>query len=148
MYFKLKDGCGSHAETGADGRLIVYKAGDVIESDNDLAKMFPNKFIRMGDLVVNPAPVKTDVQRAAEEGFKDVMPPPEEPLEEPLEEDGNPLGRDVTKRFPLAEEEDFLVFARGGAFSVVEADDPTTLLHEKPLKRKDVVDFIEMYLET
>lgn len=65
--------------------------------------------------------------------------------EEPEEE--NPLGRDVTKRFPKAVEEDFLVFADGGAFSVVEADEPTEGLNDKPLKRKDVDPFIRKYLE-
>ena len=46
MYFKLKPKVGNHAERGENGRPIVYKSGDVVESDQDLVKLFPNKFGR------------------------------------------------------------------------------------------------------
>lgn len=145
MLFKMKSGVGSHAEPGPDGRVVIHKAGDnaIIESDRDLVTMFPNKFERVDE--INPAkPEKSDVQKAAEEGFKGVMPPADPPAEQEEEE---PLGRDVTHRFPLAEEEDFKVFAKGGAFFVVEADDPDVPLNDKPLKRKDVEQFVEQNLE-
>jgi len=148
MKFRLLPKVGNHAETGEDGSPCVYKPGDIVESDRDLVDAFPGKFERVVDGVedthANPfkptTKEKTAVQKAAEEGAKDVgAPDPEDP---------NPLGREVTKRFPTALDEDFLVFADGGAFSVAEADEPTVPLNDKPLKRKDVGSFIRKYLET
>lgn len=149
MKFRLLPKAGDHAEAGAGGVALAYRAGDIVESDRDLMEAFPNKFERV-DVAEEPASPstpfkpsaeeKTAVQKAAEEGAKDVS-PPEDPK-------SNPLGRDVTKRFPKALEEEFLVFADGGAFSVSEADEPAEALNNKPLKRKDVDSFIREYLET
>jgi hypothetical protein len=139
MYFKLKPKVGSHAETGQDGKVIHYRPedGHVFETDRDLVAMFPNKFER--------------VHVPGDEGAEDEASPPKPKKEsKPKKDDApppKPLGRDVTKRFPKAAEEDFKVFSDGGAFFVAEADEPTVALNEKPLKKKDVIPFIKEYLE-
>ena len=56
MIFKLKKGVGKHTQNNADGIPIVYKAGDVIESDSDLARNFANKFERIDVPTDSPAP--------------------------------------------------------------------------------------------
>ena len=53
----------------------------------------------------------------------------------------------MTERFPRAEEEDFKVFQKGGAFYVTEADDDEVALHDKPLKKAQVEPFVEQYLK-
>lgn len=147
MKFRLKPNTGSHAGPGEGGKFKTYKPGDTVESEQDLCKVFPNKFERIPDEAPSSFSPSTEeqkaaVSKAAKKGAKGVAPPETE------EPEPNPLGRDVTKRFPTAQEEDFQVFADGGAFSVVEADDPTEALNDKPLKRKDVEPFIRQYLET
>ena len=169
MYFKLLPKAGNHSE-GKGKNMVIYEAGQVFESDCDLAAMFPNKFVEVEGLeavghaqaAAAPEEAKTDVQKAAEEGAKDLKPPadPETSQEEPPKETppapeapaapapaGEPLGRNVTKRFQRAVEEDLQVFANGNEFFVVEADDPGRALNDKPLKRKDVLAFIEDYLK-
>ena len=147
MKFRLLPKAGTHSETGDKGQLRIYKAGDIVESAQDLVMMFPNKFQLVEDEEVqtpsfNPSKEqKAAVAEAAKKGGVEVSAPEEE-------EDSNPLGRNVTKRFPLAKEQDFLVFSEGGAFHVTEADDPKDPLNDKPLKRKDVEGFIEQYLRT
>jgi len=123
MYFRLLPKVGGHAFVDPSGKTVFLKAseGVVIESEVDLFKLFPNKFER--------------VEAPAGPASAPVGPSPV-----------SPLGRDVTQRFPLAVEHGFKVFADGGAFVVVEADDPGVVLHEKPLKRKDVGSFITGYI--
>ena len=41
QYYKIKIGCGKHRQDG-----VNYKSGDLIPSVVDLAKIFPNKFIK------------------------------------------------------------------------------------------------------
>ena len=58
MLFRLKPGVGSHVE-GRGQNLRKFKAGDLVESDRELDKKYPNKFERLPDIrpVVAPAPV-------------------------------------------------------------------------------------------
>ena len=58
------------------------------------------------------------------------------------------LGRNVTFRFPGAKEQDFLVFADGGAFYVTDKDAPDKALHPKPLHKNEVEPFMKEYLAT
>lgn len=124
------------AEKGAGDLLPTLKAGDRVVVD---ANEEPGTVVQ----VFKNGKIKVEFGDGSKETF------PSEEVSLSLEdEDPNPLGRDVTKRFPKAVEEDFLVFADGGAFSVVEVDEPTEALNNKPLKRKDVDAFIQKYLET
>ena len=45
--FKMLSKTGEHTERDTNGVEHVYKAGDTLESDRDLVKRFPNKFIRL-----------------------------------------------------------------------------------------------------
>ena len=47
MLFKLRQKVGSHVERDKDGKPRIYEAGDVIESDQDLVKLFVGKFDRV-----------------------------------------------------------------------------------------------------
>ena len=57
MKFKLKEGAGDHATREIvkhEGKpdteeVVVYKPGDIIESDVDLVKQHPNKFVKVGE---------------------------------------------------------------------------------------------------
>ncbi len=142
MKFKLKPKVGSHSEVDDKGKLITYRPedGHIFETELDLVTMFPNKFERVtvvpeeDEAPASKPKAKSSVDKATEKGAEGVADP------------ANPLGRDVTKRFALARKEDFLVFADGGAFHVVEADEPTKALNDKPLHKKQVTPFIKQYL--
>ena len=47
MLFKLKPKVGSHVEKDKDGVPRIYEAGDVVESDQNLVKLFVGKFDRV-----------------------------------------------------------------------------------------------------
>jgi len=153
MFFRLKEKVGNHAETDPKtGLPIVYKPGDVIESDTDLAKNWPDKFdrVKVGPSEDTPDEDEADIQAAAEEGAKDVTPPDEDEDEDfdDEEEEKVPLGKDVTEKFPRAEEEELKVFyKKGKGFFVTETEDPFTALNEKKLKKAQVEDFIDEYLD-
>ena len=153
MYFKLLPKVGSHVEKDKDGNAVTYhsKDGRIIDTEMDLVKRFPNKFERVE---VNPtaksspkdeaAPV---VEEAAPVVVEDEVAQVEEKSKSKSKSKTHPLGRDVTKRFPKADKNDFKVFSQGGAFSVVEADEDTVPLNEKPLHKKGVDDFITEFLK-
>lgn len=138
MYFKLRPGAGNHTEKDENGKEITYESKDetVIESDKDLCAMFVNKFDKVDIETVSSIKKKTAKKKTTKK-----------PAKKEPEEVINPLGRDVTEQFPKAEEEDLKVFQTGDAFSVVETDEPDKPVHDKPLKKKDVIPFIDKYLE-
>lgn len=45
--YKLLAKRGGHVERTDDDEVVTYKAGDVVESKRNLAKLFPNKFKRV-----------------------------------------------------------------------------------------------------
>jgi len=167
MRFKLKSKVGNHTETDPKtGNLVIYTPGDVVESESDLVARFPDKFERVTvgnekaavvQSTETPEAEKTPVQKAAEEGAKDIQPeePAEELKEEPKEESKkkvlkkkNPLGKDVTEKFPSAEEQELKVFyKKGKGYSITEAGDTSIALNEKPLKKSQIAKFVEEYLE-
>jgi hypothetical protein len=131
MKFKLL--AGQHQHT--DGR--VYKAGEVLVSDDDLAKIHgKERFER-----VAPAPRAADLEEPDVQKVpagSDAPAPPPKPPEEP-----NPLGTDITTDFPTAEEADLRVFKRNRIYSVARAANPAEAVNEEPLtNREKVVDFI------
>jgi len=160
MFFKMKKRTGNHSQDG-----VIYVSGDVVESEKNLCEMFPGKFERIDvPFEIFKRPEKSDVQKAAEEGAKDIKPKKkskpkpvsdeevlaiaDEPDEEEDEEDKEPLGKDVTKNYKRAGEEDLKVFYKKfkGRW-VTEAEDPFTALNKKPLKKDQVVPFIEKWLK-
>jgi len=166
-YYKLLPKRGNHnqGETDKAGNPIIYKPGDVIETDMDLVKMFPNKFVEVnvgGDNIL-PTVDKSEIQRAAERGAKDLKPAEpdeveedeeeieEEEVEEEEETKSNPVpdGAKLSKSFPEAEEQDLKIFyKRGEGYWVTEADDPKhNAINNKPIKKKvEVMAFVNEYL--
>lgn len=60
MKFLLKDRCGNHAE-GRGKDMRTYVAGDIVESELDLAAHFPDKFERLADDdVENDSPTENE----------------------------------------------------------------------------------------
>jgi len=47
MLFKLVPKAGAHRERNMQGQMVEYVAGEVVETDSNLAKRFPGKFIRI-----------------------------------------------------------------------------------------------------
>ncbi|MHA1170342.1 MAG: hypothetical protein ACTSRU_21145 [Candidatus Hodarchaeales archaeon] len=136
----MKKNVGNHTQRDKAGELVTItsKGGEIIELDNDqgdLCKMFPGKFeeVKIPGTKSNqedeekPRPKKKVVRRKK----KSVS-----------------LGRDGTSKFSIAEEQDFKVFYKAGkGWFVTEADDPFVALNKKPLKKDEVEEFIEEYLE-
>ena len=151
MYFKLKRKAGNHSQKDKNGKAVVYvaKDGNVIESENDLIKMFPGKF-ELVEVVTAPVEVvksaenkKSDVQKIVEKVAKDISAPVKKE-----EKKAEPIGKDVTEKHPLAEEQDFKVFyVKGKGYFVTEADDDSVALNKKGIKKEKVEAFIKKYLE-
>jgi len=116
-----------------DGR--VYSAGDVIETDDPLDKTFVNKFVHVTD-VPDPS-VEVGVVGVAVEVESDqplttvtVDTTPEVVTVEepkPKQKPRDLRGRNVTKRFPVAMEQDFLVFKKKELFYVYDVSTETLI---------------------
>jgi hypothetical protein len=126
--YQLLPNAGMHGEpiNGAKKKFKLYKPGEVVSSERDLVKLFPNKFVALPDVA---APTD-DVVEVSE----DTAPT------------SKPLGKDVTEKFDDAVENDLLVFYKSQKYYVTEKDDVADVLNEKPLKKSEVVPFIENYL--
>ena len=151
MYFKLKKGTGNHTQRNKKGELVTYTSagGEVIESDIDLTKKYPEKFEKVEIPGIEVS--KKEVEEAAKKGAEGIADPnkeDEDNFDEDEEDEREPLGKDVTSKFPIAKEQDFKVFyKKGKGFFVTEADDEFTALNKKGLKKVDVESFIEEQLE-
>lgn len=117
MLFRLKPKCGPHVQGGKQ-----YEPGDVVESEGDLAAVFPGKFEKVGDSVPTPQPPSA-------------VPFP-----------GGENATDVTDEFAAAEGTDFRVFRLGegkkSRFAVCSGGHGIPL-NDEPLLRKEVDPFIE-----
>jgi len=133
----------THVENG-----MQYVSGDVIESTHDLDVMFLNKFERVMDAATKPVMgvelAKVSIKKVP---VKKVEPEPEPELEKASEAENKPAiaGKDVTAKFKVAVDEDFLVYKNGAAansYFVYDAD-TNECLNDKGLKRALVVKFIK-----
>jgi hypothetical protein len=137
--YKVK--AGSHQEGGK-----IYKAGDVVQSYNDLDHMFPGKFEVLGDRVHSsaPAPVISTGGNVARNSAPQARPveaeeEPEEANPPPLAAKAKPTGRDVTKHFPKAVEEDFRVYKTpAGNYNVYDADNLAKPCNPRPISKAEV----------
>jgi len=135
--FKLLPKVGNHTQRDKAGELVTITAegGEIIETEDDLCKMFPGKFEE----------VKIPESQAKKEKTEDTKSKPKKKI---VKKKKKSLGRDVTEKFEVAEEEDFKVFyATGRGYFVAEAEDPTTSLNEKGLKKASVEKYIKKYLK-
>lgn len=122
MLFRLKPNVGTHVE-GRGASIVTYRAGDVVESDKDLAAKFPHKFERVAE--INPVFAPQAQGEAAA-----VVPEtaPDKPVSKPKGKPGRPKGQDVTAQFSGAAEKDFKIVLRDGLYVVYDADRPTVVL--------------------
>lgn len=106
---------GKHVERGPNGKLVVWKKGEVIKTASDLCKRFPEKFEKL-----HPADAKSAAEKlyeAREEAKKklkelaeaELPPEPEDDgvsQEEGAEEEEKPdLGTDVTAKFQMVHDD-------------------------------------------
>ena len=151
---KFKVLAGSHTDINGQ----VHKKGEVFESAVDLTEVFLNKFTKVNQDVPVKAPVEKVVRTSPPLSESQPTPTPVEPAEQkeapteappevPPAEPAVDKGQDVTRRFPLALEEDFLVFRREKRYHVYDKDQPDTVLNESPLRRTGVEPFISKILE-
>ena len=151
--YKLKGGQHNHS----DGK--TYKKGDLVESEADLTKIFTNKFEKVYETeeeaspgvsfpAVKVAQAKSKVTvvdlpvDSKEEEEKEL-----EEVEEKIEEKPEKRGKEVTKNFSEAVEQDLKVFKKGRQYFVYDMD-PAVPLNEKGLNKGQVKKFITDYLET
>jgi hypothetical protein len=128
---------GTHSGAGEHQVAPNYQEGDVIESDLDLIKMFPNKFEKADKPTTTKGKkVKKEEEVPAEES--------EEPEEEIVEEGpGTEFGAEVSDHFQSVEK-GLRVFRNENGYTVVDADDPTAALHAHPFRnQKEVRKFVE-----
>lgn len=139
-YFRIMKGCGAHRVGSRD-----YKAGEVVASEADLAKIFSFKFEEV-EMIQGVATVSAKKPQVP-------LPPgnvPEQPTaSSPSEE--VPMGKDVTEKFKVAQEQSFKVYAGQGGLNVYDEEDLKDgiqrPLNKEPLTRKGVNSFVEQYLK-
>ena len=142
MLFKVL--AGRHVQDG-----ITYSKGDVVETNMNLVEMFSDlKFKRefeleSKDVKKTPAqpPKKKKVVKEKDEDTTDDV--DDEDEEDEDDEEIEPLGDDLTVRFSVATANGFLVFKKNNKFMVAAEGKPDEALNKKPLKRSEVVKFIE-----
>ena len=141
MLFRLKEKSAPHRD--ANGK--VYEAGDTIESDDDLAAMWPTKLDlvsgspEQGNIPTPPSIPQPKVKKGGAES-KAASP---KPVKDEVEEEGE-YGKDVTSNFSGAKEKGFKVFTKANWFTVVDANDGERM-NEKKLHKDGVVSFLEKY---
>jgi hypothetical protein len=132
---------GTHREHG-----VIYKSGEIFESYSDLTKMFPGRFeVIDGKALVAPEPMTkalvrpvkgrnqaaVDLDVTADAELDDNNPPPLAPAK--------PEGKDVTKHFPKAVEEDFRVYKlQDGSYNVFDADDLSRPVNDEKLTKPEI----------
>lgn len=148
--YKLKGGQHNHS----DGK--TYKKGDLVESEANLAEIFTNKFERIYETEEAPS-VGTSfpsVKVSSAKSKVTIVDLPadskEEDEEEFKEEDEEKeivdRGKEVTKNFPVAVDQDLKVFKKGRLYFVYDMD-PAVPITEEGLTKAKVKKFIEDYLE-
>lgn len=129
--------------TNIDGR--TYSKDETVETHLPLDKMFVNAFERV-DAGQAPAPVQSPAPAPM------TTPAPARraranPSATSATSATRPKGKDVTADFPLAVEQDFLVFKTGRELFVYDSDDLTRPLNEKGItKQSEVAKFIRQAL--
>lgn len=145
-------------ETGETDVSHRYNKGDIVESDIELDKKFVNKFERLpnNETAPTPAPLptaaadppsvgpganrKTKNTPGKDAGFEAEQQQKGQTAE--TKDEPESLGVDVTDDFPKAGEADLKVFQDGTDYYVTEPQTPDKPMNKEPLKRKDVVAFV------
>lgn len=139
---------------------------------NPLDQMFPCKFRRLesaaevaavvgrlvggpGPAIANPVTTPANLHQPhgaglpAQEGVVTGVvaqnPAPSAPVAAPTPT--TPEGKDMTSKFPVAEEQDFKVYRNGGLYFVYDADDLSAPVNEKGVAKAKVAEVIKTALE-
>lgn len=160
---------GEHSEWCAElNASVTYRAfregdkdrNDVLESDRDLMKVFPNKFERYYEKEQDSIEVdqtkfidpdinlaNQQSRKAAEEAAKqgETDKTPSKAPAAPKSSDPTEFGSEVTTDFEDAVENGLRVFKKGNYFTVVEADDPTKAVSPEKLTKSKVAGWIAEY---
>ena len=136
MFFKVKKGI--HKEDD-----VVYKQGEVVESNLNLDVVFRNKFEKLPDNTPTAKTAQSPELPKPEED-KGVAPTKAAPEssddlddtkiddgdgvedlddDEPVVIDTKKYGAEVTKKYPKAEEKRVRIFKKGTSYNVFDADD-------------------------
>lgn len=142
---------GEHRDKGPDGKEVVYLAGDVVESEHELDKLFVGKFVK--NPTEEPKPKKgtrraVDLEEDEDQPTQDKAEDAEDDAEEETEEEHHDEKepKDVTERFDLAVKNDLKVFFAGKAEGYT-VKDGKSVLNKKPLKTKAKVEkFLKEHL--
>jgi hypothetical protein len=125
----------------------LYKKGDVIETDLDLLSLFENKFQRVHEQPTVPVKSETPVTPVTVEKVADGNVISHTNPVEKTEPEVN-RGVDVTKNFPKAVDEDFLIFReKKNCHYIYDPDDMAAPINKEPLVRSDIEKYIIKYLE-
>ena len=156
MYFVLLKG--SHSEfdknfqvkTAPDGQGVPgIVTQPVVESTRDLVAAFgPEKFRRISNDEAKTLLPEAEKEAGRQDTAKDSDPTSsvQKAAEEGAAEIAEPPGVDVTEKFPELSEWPTVVvyFKRGVGYFIA---DKNKVITEKPIKRKDIVEWVRNYME-
>ena len=140
MKFRLLPKTGEHVEQNVKGNDVVYKPGDIIESDIDLRKKFPNKFEFVEGSLIQPEAGSPDIP------LQNIDPDAKSKEVKPAAKTESPFGKDVSVEFPLADRVHLKVFVKSNWFTIVDPVDEI-VQNEKKLRRDAVLSFLSEYEE-
>lgn len=148
---------------GKDGE--VFGKGDFVESDKDLARSYPGKFVDVSSPVGTRNPkseeLREEVKKSKKKGKKSKLQQkvsekkqehlvdeklkgrkPKTSLKEKLKSKEK-LGKNETKKHEIALEKSLLVYKNDqGKFNVATESDPLTPVNESPLNRAKLSKFL------
>jgi len=117
MFFRLLRNVGNHTQLNAKGVPTVYKAGDTIESNFDLAKCFSKKFERVNidteSAKPNLAPGIPMSSAVAATALDSEA--PEGPVET--------LGTNITSQYVLPKGKNIKIYSVGGGWCTIRTND-------------------------
>lgn len=119
----------------------VYDKGDIVESDLNLAKLYPAKFREVKDAIAL-VPEKSSSPPPTDEGSGDAKNSPPSSGQKSLE------GEDVTNKFPLAEKITGLtIILKDAKYNVYDSGNKELLNTEPFTKEKSVNKFLKAFME-
>ena len=140
--FKLTQG--RHQGPGIRNEVVNFERGAVIESEEPLDVLFPNKFKRVRDEIPGKSdrypkkPKKGSVTSSSHE-FDPML---DEEEEDATADETEGLEHDVSSKFKCGSSYKVFKDKRRG-YSVVSVADPTVPLNSQALRKSEVNEFIE-----
>lgn len=131
---------------GKDRLVASDPQNNIIVTDSDLIRIFPNKFELVVEAVDKPEDFIKEERKESVATEKHT-----EQVEQEEEETREPLGEDVTEKFAMASDKDLKVFRvekdKKTVFVVTTAEDQFTALNGESLNLKSLRTFLDKYGE-